>query len=108
MKEKKIQEAISYFLSAIKKCEEMRRSLRDNDQFKISFSDCNIRSYRELSFLLCQNGNTKDALYVSELSRARALLLHSCTKQHNHSVINRLSSVPLWLLLFLLPSFTNK
>ena len=73
MKENKIQEPISYFLSAIEKCEEMRRSLRDNDHFKISFFDCNISSYRVLSRLLCLNGNTKDALYVSELSRARAL-----------------------------------
>ena len=73
MKEGKIQEAISYFLSGIEKCEEMRGSLRDNDQFKISFSDHNIRSYRDLSVLLCQIGNPTEALYVSELWRARAL-----------------------------------
>ena len=73
MKEGKIQEAISYFLSGIEKCEEIRGSLSDNDQFKISFSDHNIRSYRDLSMLLCQIGNPTEALYVSELSRARAL-----------------------------------
>ena len=72
-REEKIQEAISYFLSAIEKCEEMRGSLRDNDQFKISFSDLNFVPYRQLSSLLCRTGNAKEALYVSELSRARAL-----------------------------------
>ena len=72
-REKKIQGAISYFLSAIEKCEEMRGSLRDNDQFKISFSDLNFVSYRQLSSLLCKSGYAKEALYVSELSRARAL-----------------------------------
>ena len=74
MKEGKIQEAISYFLSGIEKCEEIRGALRDNDQFKISFSDDNIRSYRDLSMLLCEIGNPTEALYVSELWRARALV----------------------------------
>ena len=108
VEERKYQEAISYFLSVVEKCEKMCSSLRDNDKFKISFSDRKIHPYIDLSVLLCVTGNPIKTLYVSELSRARALLLHSCTKQHNHSVINRLSSVPLWLLLFLLPSFTNK
>ena len=73
MRDGKNQEAISYFLSGIEKCEEMRSSLRDNDQFKISFSDRNIRSYRDVSMLLCETGNPTEALYVSELSKARAL-----------------------------------
>ena len=73
MKEGKIQEAISYFLSGIEKCEEIRGSLRDNDQFKLSFSDLNIYSYRNVSVLLCKTGNPTETLYVSELSRARAL-----------------------------------
>ena len=91
MSEKKIQEAILYFLSAIEKCEQMRRSLRDNDQFKISFSDCNISSYRKLSCLLCQNRNTKEALYVSELSRARAL---ADLMSARYSVENKLAANP--------------
>ena len=62
-----------YFLSGIKKCEEIRHSLRDNDLVKISFSDRNIRSYRDLIMLLCEIGNPTEALYISELSRARAL-----------------------------------
>ena len=73
MKEEKIQEAISYFLSGIEKCEKMRASLLDNDQFKISYSHRNIHSYRDLSMLLFKMGNPSEALYVSELSRARAL-----------------------------------
>ena len=68
-----VREAMSYFLSAIEKCEEMRRSLRGNDEFKISFLDSHIYSYRQLSSLLCATENPKDALYASELSRARAL-----------------------------------
>ena len=73
IKEGKIQEAISYFLSGIEKCEKIRGSLRDNDQFKISFSDRNIGSYRDLTMLLCEIGNPTEALNVSELWRARAL-----------------------------------
>jgi len=69
----KIQEAISYLRSGIEKCEEMRNSLRDNDQLKISISDHNIFCYRKLSNLLCETGNPTEALYVSELSKARAL-----------------------------------
>ena len=73
LKEGKIQEAISYFLSGIEKCEKMRGSLHDNDQFKISFLDLKITSYRELSSLLWNIGCATEALYVSELSKARAL-----------------------------------
>ena len=73
LKEGKIQEAISYFLAGIEKCEKMRDSLHDNDQFKISFLDINITSYRQLSTLLCVIGNANEALHVSELSRAKAL-----------------------------------
>ena len=71
--EGKIQEAISYFHSAIEKCEKMHDSLCDNDTFKISFLDSNIRCYRELSKLHWAAGNPSAALYASELSRARAL-----------------------------------
>lgn len=73
MKEGKIQEAISYYFSGIAKWEEMRGYLRDNDEFKISFSDKIIHSYRDLSVLLCAIGNPTQGLYVSEQSRARAL-----------------------------------
>ena len=73
MKEGKSEEAFLFLFLAIEKSEEMRGSLRDNDQFKISFSDRNIRSYRDLSASFCADGNPTAALYVSELSNARAL-----------------------------------
>ena len=91
MKEGEIQEAISYLLSGIEKCEEIRGSLRDNDQFKISFSDRNIGSYRYLSMLLCQIGNPTEALYVSELSRARAL---ADLMSARYSLGNKISANP--------------
>ncbi|XP_020616417.1 tetratricopeptide repeat protein 28-like isoform X1 [Orbicella faveolata] len=91
MRDGKIQEAILYFFSAIEKCEEIRGSLRDNDQFKISFSDCNILSYRQLSSLLSATGNPEEALYVSELSRARAL---ADLMSARYSVENKISANP--------------
>ena len=69
----KIQEAISCLRSGIDKCEKMRGSLRENEQLKISISDHNIFCYRKLCNLLCETGNPTEGLYVSELSKARAL-----------------------------------
>ena len=95
LREGKIYEAISYFLSGIGKCEEMRGSLCDNDQFKISFLDLKITSYRELSTLLCEIGNPTEALYVLELSKARALADLISVR---YSVENQISSNPqLWV-----------
>ena len=90
--EGKIQEAISCFHSAIEKCEKMLDSLCDNDKFKISFLDRNIRCYRELSTLLLETGNPIKALHASELSRARAL---ADLMSANYSVKNQISSSPL-------------
>ena len=87
----KIQEAISYFLSCIEKCEKMRDSLCDHDQFKISFSDCNTDSYRILSSLLCETGNLDEALHVLELLRARALVDLMSAR---YSVENKISLNP--------------
>ena len=69
----KIQEAIWYLHSGIEKCEEMRGSLHDNDQFKISFLDHQAWCYRNLGNLLCQTGKPVEALHVSELLKARVL-----------------------------------
>ena len=91
MKEGKIFEAISCFLEGIKKCEDIRSSLRHNDQFKISFSDENIRSYRDLSALLCQTENPYEALYASELGKARAL---ADLMSAQYSAQNRISADP--------------
>ena len=73
LKEGKIPEAIRYLLTSIEKCEDLRSSLRNNDQFKISFSDKNILPYRYLSVVLCKRGNPNLALYALELVKARAL-----------------------------------
>ncbi|XP_078353934.1 uncharacterized protein LOC144638609 [Oculina patagonica] len=71
--EEKKQDAVSYLLPGIQKCEHLRSFLRDNDQFKISFSDCHIQSYQLLCALLCGAANPDKALYVTELGRASAL-----------------------------------
>ncbi|KAL9951651.1 hypothetical protein ACROYT_G044359 [Oculina patagonica] len=68
-----IQKALSCLLQKIQKCEDLRGSLRDNDQFKISFSHKNADPYRVLTALFCSDGYPNQALYVSELFRARAL-----------------------------------
>ena len=73
LKEGKIKKAVSYLLTAIEKCEKMRGSLRDNDHWKISFTDRNMSSYHDLCRLLCETGNPQPALCVSELGKARAL-----------------------------------
>ena len=91
VQEQKNQEASSYLLTAIEKCEKLRDSLRNNDQWKISFSDSNISSYRDLCALLCQTGNCEPALYVSELGKARALADLMST---NYSVKNQVSANP--------------
>ncbi|XP_078352769.1 uncharacterized protein LOC144637579 [Oculina patagonica] len=71
--EGKVQEALSYLLSGIQKYEDLIGFLRDNDQFKISLTDKYVSCYWLLSSLFCAAGNPKEALYVSELGRARAL-----------------------------------
>ncbi|XP_078370567.1 uncharacterized protein LOC144654329 [Oculina patagonica] len=71
--EERIQEALSYLLSSIRKCEELRGFLGPMDKFKISLLDINFTTYWNLSKLLCNAGNPNEALYVSELGRASAL-----------------------------------
>ena len=75
MSEGNFQEAYSYLLQSIQKCEALRSFLGNNDQFKISFSDKPEHAfpYWTLSDMLCSTGNHYEALYVSELGRARAL-----------------------------------
>ena len=91
LKEGKNKEATSYLLSAIEKCEKMRGSLRDNDHWKISFTDSNMSSYHNLCRLLCQTGNPQPALYVSELLKARAL---ADLMSAQYSVKNQVSANP--------------
>ena len=73
LSEGKNQEALTYLTSSIDKCEDLRSFLGENDQFKISFSHENIYPYHELGALLCCAGKYEEALFVSELGRARAL-----------------------------------
>ena len=68
-----IDEAVSNFLASIQKCEQMRRFLRDNDHFKISFLDMHMSPYKHLSFLFCSREKFNEALYVVELGRAKSL-----------------------------------
>ena len=70
---KNIHEAVSNLLESIKKSEEIRLFLRDNDQFKISFFDKHVSPYQMLSSLFCMTGKHYQALHVVELGRARAL-----------------------------------
>ena len=91
LKEGKNQEAKSYLLKAIEKCEKIRGSLRDDDHWKISFMDTYMSSYHNLSGLLWQTGNHEPALYVSELVKARAL---ADLMSAQYSVKNQLSANP--------------
>ncbi|XP_078357079.1 uncharacterized protein LOC144641935 [Oculina patagonica] len=71
--QRKIEETFKYLLLSIKKSENLRGFLKDNDQFKISFSDVHNSPYLNLSAFFCFYGNPNNALYVEELARARAL-----------------------------------
>ena len=68
-----VDEAVSNLVESIKKSEEIRRSLRENDQFKISYLDTHAFPYQTLSSLFCKTGKHREALHVVELGRARAL-----------------------------------
>ena len=91
VQEGKNQEATSYLLASIEKCEKIRGSLQDNDQWKISFSDSRISPYRDLCTLLCKTDNRERALYVSELGKARTLADLMSAK---YSVKNQVSANP--------------
>ena len=72
--QRKIQEAFDYAVLSTEKSESLRAFLRDNDQFKISFSDVLSIPYRNLAtFIVFLENDPKKALYVVELTRARAL-----------------------------------
>ena len=68
-----VDEPVSNLVKSIKKSEEIRGFLRDNDQFKISFLDEHVSPYQLLSSLFCTTGKHNQALHVVELGRARAL-----------------------------------
>ena len=68
-----IQDALYYMVLCIEKSERLHGLLRDNDQFKISFSDIRRSRYRIIAAFFVFCGNPNKALYVVELARARAL-----------------------------------
>ena len=71
--EGKIEKACSYLSFSIEKCENLRRLLRDNDQFKASFFDKHGMPCWLLRTLFFVIQNRKKSLYVVEQGRARAL-----------------------------------
>ncbi|XP_078355956.1 uncharacterized protein LOC144640748 [Oculina patagonica] len=73
LSQEKFQEAFSYLFQSIEKCEDLRGSLGDSDQIKISFADMHVLPYMLLSAFFCAVGNPNNALSVIELGRARAL-----------------------------------
>ena len=68
-----LHEVVANLVESIKKSEEIRGFLRDNDHFKISFLDEHVPPYQLLSLLFCTTGKHYEALHVVELGRARAL-----------------------------------
>ena len=63
----RVGEAICYH-------KQLRNSLKGNDQFKISLLEAHgTFPYKMLCRMLCATSNSRDALYVEELGRARVL-----------------------------------
>ena len=73
LSEKKSQEAFPYLFKSVNKTEVCRRFLKDNDEFKVLYSDTQMVSLKLLSLSFRDAGNFKKALYAEELARARAL-----------------------------------
>ena len=73
--EKKYEEAFLYLFPCIKKFEDMKGFFRENDYFKIAYSDMYFHAFpfRMLSMLLYAANKPLEALYALELGRARAL-----------------------------------
>ena len=67
------EEASSFLIRSIEKCEALRDFNEESDEIKISFADMHVFPYQQLSVLFCHTGNPNNALYVVELGRARAL-----------------------------------
>ena len=89
--QQKSQEAFPYLFESVKKSEVCRGFLKDNDEFKILYSDKNMIPLKKLSKLFCDAGNPEKAVYVEELGRARALSDLMATK---YSVESEISADP--------------
>ena len=74
MTQERFQEAFDYMVLSMEKSDSLHSFLRDNDQFKISFSDIRNFPYRYFAaFFVFWRNDPNKALYVLELARARAL-----------------------------------
>ncbi|XP_078364055.1 tetratricopeptide repeat protein 28-like [Oculina patagonica] len=89
--EGKIKEAFTYLLSSMHDFENLRHFIGDNDQFKISFSEQHVFPFWLLSAMFRGAGAPRQALYVAELGRARAL---ADLMSAQYSVENQISADP--------------
>ena len=89
--EKNTDEAFSSLFECVNRFEDMLALLKDNDKFKIFFSDEHASPFEVLSAMLCAAGNPTEALYVTELRRARAL---TDLMSVQYGVINQISGNP--------------
>ena len=88
----KIKDSLSCLHLCIEKYEELRSFLGANDQFRTSFlDDSGTFTHKLLCKLLCATGNSRDALYVEELVRARGL---SDLMAEKYSVETHISANP--------------
>ena len=87
----KMEEAFDCLRLCVNKSEDLRVFLKDNEQFKISLLDVHHISYQTISSFLCFAGHPNSALYVIELSRARALADLMATQ---YSVEMQISATP--------------
>ena len=85
------KEAMTFLHSSVRNCEELRRFLGDNDEFKILLLDQYGSRYWVLSRLLCNAGKPIEALYVAELGRGSAL---ADLMSAQYSVVKQISAHP--------------
>ena len=69
-----LSNALSCYRLSIKHFDKTRRSLKSEDEWKISFRDSYLVSYTALWRTLLKNGEIEEALYAAEKGRAQALM----------------------------------
>ena len=88
----KIEDSLTCLRLCIKMYDELRYFLGANDEFKTSFLEYSgTFPYKLLCTLLCATRNSRDALYVEELGRARGL---SDLMAEKYSVETHISANP--------------
>ena len=91
LSEGSIDKAFLNLRTWVDKFENIRGLLKDNDEFKIFFSDEHAYPFELLSGMLCNAGKPSEALHVVELRRARAL---ADLMSAQYCVRNQVSSNP--------------